>query len=172
MLKKILLNLVIFQIGWLVAVLGGDQYAVLYTLLALAIHQWLILDHVSEWKLIGIIVVVGCAWDIAMAQGQLLIFPEAIIFGIPLWLICLWVLFATTFQHCLRWMHTRLYLAALFAAIFGPLSYWSGTQISNVKIGEPMWLSILIIGVGWMVLFPGGLHLAQKWQAERRADSI
>jgi len=120
--------------------MGGDLYAVLYTLLAIAVHHWFVVKHTSEWKLIGIILIVGCAWDIAMAQAQVLIFAGGEIFGIPIWLICLWLLFATTFQHSLRWLQTKTFLAALFAAVFGPLSYCFGTQISNVKIGEPLWL--------------------------------
>lgn len=162
MLKKIILNLAIFQIGWLVTVIGGDFYAVFYTLFAIAVHHWLVVKHASEWKLIGIIVLVGCSWDLWMVQAQFLAFSNAGVFGIPLWLICLWVLFATTFQHCLRWLQTRYFLAAIFAAVFGPLSYWFGTQISNAKMGEPLWLSIVVLSVGWAVLFPCGIHLARK----------
>ncbi|MDB4583707.1 DUF2878 domain-containing protein, partial [Draconibacterium sp.] len=67
-MKKTLINLALFQSGWLVCVLGGDIYAILFTVPALLLHQWLILDNRLEWKLIGVIVLCGCVWDVAMAQ--------------------------------------------------------------------------------------------------------
>jgi hypothetical protein len=165
-MKKIILNLAIFQIGWIVAILGGNLYAFLYTVFAIAIHQQFVVEHVSEWKLIGIIVLVGFSWAMVMTQAQILFFPDADIFGIPLWLICLWVLFATMFQHCLRWLQPRRFLSAFFAAVFGPLSYWFGTQISSAEMAEPLWFSIIILSVGWAVFFPCGMHLAQKARGE------
>jgi hypothetical protein len=63
--KKILINLALFQIGWFVCVMGGDIYAVVFTVGALLIHNWLVLTNFVEWKLIGIVVVVGCLWDIS-----------------------------------------------------------------------------------------------------------
>ena len=162
-MNKLIFNLVVFQTGWMVAVLGGNIYAAFYTIFAIVIHQWFVLKDASEWKLIGIIVFVGCAWDIAMAQTKILVFPSAALFGIPLWLVCLWLLFATTIQHCLRWLQTRLVLAAFFASVFGPFSYWLGAQISHVKMAEPLWFSIVVIGFGWAAIFPFGLHLARKY---------
>jgi hypothetical protein len=165
-MKKIVLNLVIFQVGWMIAVLGGNIYAALYTTFAIVIHQWFVLKDASEWKLIGITMFVGCAWDITVAQTQILIFPSQEFFGIPLWLVCLWLLFATTVQHCLRWLQTRLVLAAFVAAVFGPFSYWLGAQISHVKMAEPLWLSIVVISLGWAVIFPIGMYLARKYYGD------
>ena len=119
-MKKILINLALFQVGWLVCVLGGDLYAVAFTIAALLVHNWLVLSSHSEWKLIGIVVLIGCLWDMLMAQAGVIHYADALLFGIPLWLLCLWLLFATTFMHGLFWMHRYLWLAALFAAVMGP----------------------------------------------------
>jgi uncharacterized membrane protein YGL010W len=50
-MKKILLNLALFQIGWVVCVVGGNIYAVAFTLLALLLHSWLVLTGPFEWFL-------------------------------------------------------------------------------------------------------------------------
>ena len=98
-MKKILINLSLFQTGWLVCVLGGDLYAVVFTLGALLLHHWLVLDDPREWKLIGAVVLGGCLWDTAMAQSGVIRYADALIAGIPLWLVCLWFLFATRGQQ-------------------------------------------------------------------------
>jgi hypothetical protein len=97
--KKILINLALFQVGWLVCVVGGNLYAIAFTLAALLVHNWLVLGSRAEWKLIASVVVVGCLWDMAMVKTGVISFPKAGLLGIPLWLICLWTLFATTFMH-------------------------------------------------------------------------
>ena len=95
-MKKNLLNLVLFQIGWLVCVLGGNLYAMAYTVGALAIHQWRVFEYNHEWRLIAGLTLAGCLWDILLAANGVMRYPGAEALGIPLWLICLWSLFATT----------------------------------------------------------------------------
>ncbi|NNE63865.1 MAG: DUF2878 family protein, partial [Gammaproteobacteria bacterium] len=62
-MKKVLLNLAIFQIGWIVCVLGGDIYALAYTLGAVIAHQFFLVENQSEWIFIVIVTMVGCVWD-------------------------------------------------------------------------------------------------------------
>lgn len=161
-MKKILINLALFQVGWLVCVVGGDLYAVAFTLAALLIHNWLVLSSIGEWKLIGIVAVIGCLWDILMAQTGVITYADAVLPGIPIWLVCLWLLFATTFMHGLFWMHRYLWLAALFAATLGPLSYWLGTSLTEAQLGPPVMTSLAIMAAGWALLFPCGIYYAGK----------
>ena len=161
-MKKTLINLALFQLGWLVCVLGGNVYAIVFTLLALLIHQWLILDNRLEWKLIGVIVFCGCLWDIAMAQTGVIRFPDTMLAGIPLWLVCLWLLFATTFMHSLLWLRRYLWLAVPLGGVFGPLSYWFGANLADAELRAPVIVSLAIMGAGWAVLFPCGIYYAAK----------
>jgi hypothetical protein len=158
--KKILINLALFQLGWPVCVLGGNVYAVVFTVLALLLHQWLVLDNRREWMLIGIIVLCGCLWDIAMAQFGVILFTNALPVGIPLWLVCLWFLFATTFMHSLLWMRRYLWLAALLAGVLGPASYWMGTNLTDAELRAPMMASLSIMAAGWAFLVPCGIYYA------------
>jgi len=160
--KKILLNLALFQIGWLVCVIGGNFYAFAFTMVALLLHSWLVLGSHVEWKLIGCVVLVGCLWDMVMAQTGVISYADAGLLGIPLWLICLWLLFATTFMHSLFWLRQRLWLAALFAALLGPASYWAGSNLSTAQLAQPMLNSLAIMAAGWALLFPCGIYYAGK----------
>ena len=161
-MKKTLINLALFQLGWLVCVLGGNVYAVVFTLLALLIHQWLILDDRREWKLIGVVVFCGCLWDIAMTQTGVIHFADAMFVGIPLWLVCLWLLFATTFTHSLLWLRRYLWLAVPLGGVFGPLSYWIGANLTDAELRTPVIASLAIMAAGWALLFPCGIYYAAK----------
>lgn len=161
-MKKALINFALFQLGWLVCVLGGDVYAILFTLPALLLHQWLILDNPREWTLIGVIVLCGGLWDIAMAQFGVISYADAMPVGIPLWLICLWLLFATTFVHSLLWLRRYLWLAVPLAAVFGPASYWFGTNLTEAELRLPVIESLAIMAAGWALLFPCGIYYAAR----------
>lgn len=163
-MKKILLNLAIFQIGWIVCVVGGDIYAAPYTLLAVVIHQLFLVEHKSEWQIIVIVTFVGCLWDSLMAISGVMVYTDATLIGIPLWLVCLWVLFAMTFLHALSWMRHYLWLAAVFAGVFGPLSYWLGDELSSADVGSPVILSLAIMAAGWAILFPAGMYLTSRFK--------
>jgi len=160
--KKILINLALFQIGWIVCVLGGNLYAVLFTLLALCLHQWLVLSDRVEWKLIIIVVAIGCLWDFTMTQTGVIQFADTSPLGIPLWLVCLWLLFATTFMHGLFWLNRHLWLAVIFAAVLGPASYWLGANLTEAELGLPLMTSLLIMALGWGLLFPFGIYYAGR----------
>ena len=168
---KTLINLGLFQLGWLVCVLGGNLYAAAYTLLALVLHHWLVLDNRREWLLIAAAVVVGCLWDIAMAQSGVIRYDGGILAGIPPWLVCLWLLFATTFSHSLFWLRAFPWLAALMAAVFGPASYWFGSQLADAELREPLLGSLAVMAVGWGLLFPLALQLAANLKSTVRSSN-
>ena len=164
-MKKILINLALFQVGWFVCVIGGNSYAIAFTGLALVIHHWLVLGSYHEWKLIGVVALTGCLWDMAMAQTGVISYADGTLLGIPLWLVCLWLLFATTFMHGLFWLNRHLWLAVVFAAVMGPASYWAGAGLSDASLGAPLITSLAIMAAGWAVLFPCGIYYAGRLKA-------
>ena len=171
-MKKTLINLALFQLGWLVCVLGGNIYAAVFTSLVLLIHGWLILDDRREWKLIAVIVFCGCLWDISMAQIGVIHFTDTMIAGIPLWLVCLWLLFATTFRHSLLWLRRYLWLAVPLGGVFGPLSYWFGADLAEVELRAPVFASLAIMAAGWAVLFPCGIYYASTFATNSKLPDM
>ena len=163
--KKILLNLAIFQIGWMVCVLGGDLSAVAYTAVAIIVHHHVVLERNAEWRLISIVTVVGCIWDVLMVQAGMITYVGTGLLGIPLWLVCLWILFATTFMHALAWLGRYLWLAGLLAAVFGPASYWFGVELTDAYFEVPILTSLLVMALGWSTLFPAAIYLSRRYQS-------
>jgi len=161
-MRRIILNLLVFQLGWLACVLGGNAYALIYTPLALAFHHWFVLQRTNEWRMVALVAATGCLWDALMAFSGVINYVDANFIGLPIWLICLWLLFATTFHHSLCWLANHLWLAAVFAAVFGPISYWAGSQLSSADIGLPIIGSLAIIAAGWSLLFPAGIYFVGK----------
>jgi hypothetical protein len=161
-MKKILINLILFQLGWFFCVLGGDLYALVYLPIALLLHQCLVLTDRGEWWLILAVAIVGSCWDVLMVQVGVMHYGSDLLFGIPLWLLCLWLLFATTFRYSLFWLRQNLWLTALLAALVGPANYWLGTKITEASIASPVLLSLGIMAIGWALLFPCCLYYAGK----------
>ncbi|MFT5219741.1 MAG: hypothetical protein ACI9LO_001875 [Planctomycetota bacterium] len=161
-MKNNILNLLLFQIGWLVCITSGNYAALGYTVLVLVFHWRLFSPDKREWWLILLVTVVGVSWDWTMSGFGILVFSEAVKSMLPLWLVCVWILFATTYQHGMYWLQGRPVLAALLAAVMGPVSYWSGSQLNEVALGEPLTLSLIILAIGWGTLFPVSMQLAKR----------
>ena len=161
--KKKILNLAVFQVGWMVCVLGGDLYAIAYTLVALLVHHHFVRERNSEWSLVTTVTVVGCLWDILMVQTGMINYADSGLLGIPVWLICIWILFATTFMHGLAWLNRYLWISALLAAALGPASYWFGARLSEANFGTPILTSLLVMACGWAALFPAGIYLTRRY---------
>ena len=93
-----LLNALIFQLGWFACVLGGDLLAVSVTATILFVHgQFFVLAR-REWLLIVGVALVGIFLDGVWVFSGVLDFPQAQSI-IPIWLVCLWVIFATSLCH-------------------------------------------------------------------------
>lgn len=158
-MKKILINALVFQIGWFVCVLGGNSAALIYTSLALLFHHWFILDRPRQWYAIISVASGGLLLDASLVAADIIVFEDADFVGLPIWLTCLWLLFATTFQYCLSWLQRYLWLAAVIAALFGPLTYWLGSQLTDASIASPLQNSIIVMAFAWALLFPTAIYL-------------
>lgn len=80
----------------------------------------------------------------------------------PLWLVAMWMAFATSLNVSLAWLKNRLRLAALLGALGGPLSYYAGARLGGMEFTEPIVLSIVVLGLLWAVAFPTLLSLARR----------
>ena len=155
-----LLNAALFQLGWFACVLGGDFIAVVVTATILFAHGQLFVLARREWLLIVGVALVGIFLDGVWVFSGVLDFPQAQSI-IPIWLVCLWVIFATSLCHSFYWLQRRLVLASLLGAMAGPSSYLAGAAMAGVVIAEPRVISIAAISIAWSLLFPLGLFIAR-----------
>lgn len=160
----VLVNIVMFQLGWWLCVVAGETLLI-YSVIAWILFQpWLLrlnqsgdrlgITHqvLMEYALLVAAVCVGVVVEMGLFYLGVWRYPEA--FALPLWLLTLWALLAGTICHSLRWLVGRYALSALLAALLAPLSYFSGAALNdNFSMRNGM-LPIVSIATVWAVTFP------------------
>jgi hypothetical protein len=147
------INAVLFQIGWFACVLGGTSPWLLVAVGVLALHFFWISSWTADGELVISVVLIGTLLDTLLLACGVFEFAEGGAL-IPLWLIMLWAVLATTLKHCLAWTATPWWRASLLGAIGGPLSYDAGSHMAGVHLPLGLWPSMLLLGVIWAGLFP------------------
>jgi hypothetical protein len=172
-LHKLIANAVLFQIGWFACVLGGTGPWLLVPAAILCVHFFWISSWAAEGKLVVTVVLAGSAIDSFLLQTGVFEFPgDSLI--VPLWLAALWAMLATTLNHCLAWTARRVWLASLLGAVSGPLSYFAGATLSDVRLPLEQLTTLAILVTVWAVVFPllhGFAHIyRQQWLIKQMAN--
>ena len=160
-MNKILINALVFNIAWLVCVLGGNIIALPVALVVIAAHCFYISDNNREIILILVVVALGVLVDSVLIRTGFLIPPNENLWP-PLWLVCLWGLFATTLNHSLKWFQSHTAIAVVIGGIAGSLTYLAGTRLTDFSLKEPRLVTIAVMFVTWCFVFPFCLRLANK----------
>ena len=150
---KPLANAVLFQCGWFACVLGGNSRWLLVAVAALAVHLLWISSWSREGQVILAVTLLGTVIDTSLRTFGVFHFsmPGPLI---PLWLVLLWALLATTSRHCLAWSARPWWRASLLGAVGGPLSYYAGSQLAGVSFGYGTAPTVIGLGLLWALLFP------------------
>ena len=160
MLNKVV-NVAAFQLTWWASVLGAASSkgwigpAVAACILPL--HVCLAVDRLAMIKTIGLVGGVGYLADSVLGLARVLEFQGNDFGGrflAPLWLLGLWLVFATTLGSSLSWLSSRPRLAAVLGASFGPVSYYAGFNLGALQLGAPHLRSLFIIAIVWSLLLP------------------
>jgi hypothetical protein len=151
---QLVLNALIFQLGWWLAVLGGDRVALLVAATTLVLHGLCISRERAEWLCIVATVAIGCVLDSTLHSLDILQFPAFSGVGVPLWLATIWLLFATTLNHSLRWLQKHWFWAVLLGVFIAPLSYWAGVRFGVASFGVATPLALAILAICWGLLLP------------------
>ena len=159
-MRERIANAVLFQLGWLACVLGGNSLWLLLAVAVLVIHLRWISSWAAEGRLILCIVIVGTAVDSVLRYLDVFRFADASPL-IPLWLMLLWALLATTLRHCLAWSARPWWLASGLGALGGALSYYAGGRLAGVQFPYGEAATLIVIGLLWAGLFPL-LHLMAR----------
>lgn len=155
-------NAVGFYIGWFVCVTFGNFAAVTFTAAFIAInlfwqHQLnknLNLKKEIYW--LGIVATLGILIDSILFSTNVLVSltPLTSFYSIifpPVWLVCLWVLFASSLRISLTWLLRKTALCFLLVALFAPLNYWIGaTIVPEIDIPISYVVSLPSISVLWL----------------------
>jgi len=157
--RRNLINVALFQLAWFAAVLGAARgvpwLGPLALLPVVAVHLALSDNRAGELKLLAAAGGLGFCFDSAlMATGTFLPVGAPLPFPFsPLWMVGLWINFATTLNVSLAWLRGRHLAAALFGAVGGPLAYYSGARL-GATVGIPGTGEMLTLAIGWGLMTP------------------
>ena len=167
-MKRILLNQLGLQAVWFSCVLGAAWGMAWVGPVAAA--GWI------AWHLRGCeragreLALVLCAGGIgSTADAALLAWGGLIYRGHaggplgPVWIVALWMAFATTLNVSLVWLRGRPLLAAALGGVGGPLAYLAGRRLGAVAFGPPDTAPLTVLALVWslsiVVLVQLAVHL-------------
>ncbi len=162
------LNIVLFQLGWWCAVLGAAHHHLLLGPCVIAVVLLLyILPNRRRTRALSLVLValaLGAAGEVSLrALGMTAFSPEPwSIAGVPVWMVALWGLFATTLTSSLRWLQGRWLIASLFGAVGGSLSYVAGARLGALDL--PASASLWVVALLWALALPLMSELARRWE--------
>lgn len=167
---RMLLGLAVFQAAWFacVALAARDQAGAGVGVIAVAVLLHLAVSDkpAIEMALLAAAMGLGLAWEtLALGANWTAYAAPGPWKGlVPAWILALWALFATTLREPLRWMHGRPWLAALFGAVGGPLSYAAAARMGACRFGDPV-VSLAALAAGWALMTPLLVELARRLDA-------
>ena len=166
--SQLIINFVLFQIGWFACVLGaGKQLPWLGVIVVAVIVAWHLLQAKQakpEIILLVLALLIGGMFDQLMLMNGLISYQAHgwSISLLPAWILALWAVFVTILNVSLRWMRGKWLVAILFGAIGGPLAYIGAEKLGAVTLNAlPM--SYVALSVGWGILTPLLLKISEKF---------
>ncbi|WP_297119458.1 DUF2878 domain-containing protein [uncultured Enterobacter sp.] len=144
---QVILLAIGFDLYWTLVVLFRERGLMLW--LALAILAWLMLPPPHRLNA-ALLAAVGCALDSLWALTGLIAFAGKAV--MPLWMIALWLMFASVWTGLTRATTLPGWLLILLATAGGPVAYLVGERLGGIVFLQPA-----VIVIGWMV--PGWLVL-------------
>ena len=166
--KATLINLGLYQVGWLACVLGAAGGRVWagagLALVLVAVHMALVRDRGREAQLLLAAAALGLSLDSLQLNLGLFRYPSGTpIAGLaPPWIVVLWLQFATLLHFGLRWLAGRYRLAAVLGFVGGPLSFWGGERLGAIQFSSP--LAYLVLACVWALAMPALVWLADRFE--------
>jgi hypothetical protein len=169
-----LLNVVLLQAAWFVAVLGAARFgngpAWLAACATLLWHLKMSGSPREELKLAACITLMGVLIETLNAQLGWLQARATLADNFPApWLIALWLLFAASLNVTLRWLRPYRWGAAALGAVAGPLAYAGGARLDALQLNNPT-AALLSLSLLWALALPTMLWLAQRFDGVSKHD--
>ncbi|MDX1763908.1 MAG: DUF2878 domain-containing protein [bacterium] len=164
----VFINFAAFQAGWFACILGAAHHrpwlGPLVVTAVLALHLASSKAPAAEALLAFSAGLVGFFVDSGLiALGAYA--PVRHLTPAPwstLWLVFLWVNFATTLNVSLAWLRGRFALQLLLGALGGPVAYYAGHGLKAIEMEEPLVVSLLSVALAWSIATPLLFQLARQ----------
>jgi hypothetical protein len=155
-----LVNALLFQCLWF-SVMVFDQQGMWLFLSALVsqfTYQCIAFKPVTLVRLPLMVMVAGIIIDAGFSAMGVFSFPTMSdqnnlahlhVLGIPVWLVVMWLGFALTLQHSLRWLCERKALCVAMLSIFGPVSYLAGRGFEVIQFDNA---DVVFVALAWSLI--------------------
>ena len=161
-------NLVSFYVIWYLCILGAsfhfERTAVVISFLLVLIHYTFSQKRLYDFIYLIVIAKIGFFTDWVFLRFDILSYPVDTLawnfYGVPLWILMLYVGFSTTMNHSLLFVNHYPILSAIGGGIGGAVCYFFAYLRGIIFFPNPI-LSLLIIGSYWGLL----IGLAKPFQA-------
>ncbi len=165
-----LINFGLFQLGWFIAIWGASHQTLLASMIAisfiLTIHIIQARDKKEAVTLLLMIMLLGPLFDQCLLSLGLIEYKSQFSeYIVPIWIVALWGLFASTLNISLSWLRHCKLLAVLFGLIGGPLSYIAAEKLHAIQLMNSY--ALITLALGWALLTPLSLLMAEKWNGFR-----
>lgn len=151
-LRFLLLDIACLQLAWFSAALLHDQ-ATLIVAIVLLIRLWASKNLSVEIFAVLRVALFGLVLETAMVISGFIQYNSVHI--IPYWLVMLWLIFAFTTRHSLRWLARQpWFIQAGSGALAGSLSYHGAQSLGVLEITTNSFLSVLTLSLLWACSLP------------------
>ncbi len=174
---NVFVNAMLFNAVWIACVAGSAKQLIWPSVLSVAVLALYQLHpknrHPNDIKLVVLSIVLGIIVDTLWVQFGYMDFTEKRPFSslAPAWIIILWVGFALTVNHSLKWLKANLFLPAITGAIAAPLTYFAGIKIGAVEYTASVTEVSIGLAVAWAIsltiLVEAGKHASDPHLAHK-----
>ncbi|MCB9026530.1 MAG: DUF2878 domain-containing protein [Bdellovibrionaceae bacterium] len=153
--KNKLVNAIGFQFVWWTAAVYTN-WAILIGTLFVLLHFIFLKNTKKEFYFVLIVSLIGILIDSTLTHLNFLKFQNTFDSGltwIPIWMMFLWVAFASTINHSLSWAFKNLFLCFFVGGLGGSLSYIGAAKMGTITLLLPFDQSLLILMIVWGFFF-------------------
>lgn len=164
---RLLISIAIFQAAWFACIAAAAQGMTGWGIAAVAVSiTWQLSISARpgiDLALMGVAFATGLMWDTFLVQTNLVVYASHVPLAAvaPLWILALWAQLGTVLRGPLHWLHSRLWIAAVLAAVGGAAAYAAAARFGACAFPD-LPLAMLVLAAGWAVLLPALLHVARR----------
>ena len=153
-----LLNSLCYTVGWFWCVLlgihGQTLLAVTGALFLIGLQLYCIKRkdrdlYVQDLWLVIFSILLGILMELFFIRTDIIFYSITKTNFPPLWIICLYPLFALSFNHSLKFLQKNYLLPFLFGFLGAPLSYLSGSSLGGLTFPHALIPTWIILGICW-----------------------
>ena len=159
-------KLIILQIFWYVSIKYGDQYFVPAIGVFLYLTDFLIFKKTeklgSKYLIFSLILIFsGMGMDKVFEALEVLTWGDRFY---PTELIGVWLIFPCYYYQFFKKFSSPKWVSFLMGAIFGPLAYYSGSNINPNLLLQVSFTGIGFVSILWGLFFFTSIHIYSRFE--------